>query len=166
MKEPYYSMACRFHPDKNIGLDTSEMMKMINEAKFGLQDWLRTNDASREEERVRATEDVISIPSDHNSDSESSDTSSEKALSSSKESTLPAKHTNDDEETPLKNHILDHGHPKEMIYIQSRSYISCIMATITLNIYTHNVQDGYFYSNLKNLVMQIMKNFKIPDVRQ
>ena len=66
-------MVCRFHPDKNIGLDTSEIMKMINEDKFGLQDQLRTNDASRGEERVRATEDVISIPSDHSSDSESSD---------------------------------------------------------------------------------------------
>ena len=54
-------------------------MKMINEAKFGLQDQLRTNNASRKEERVQATEDVISIPYDHNSDSESSDTSSEPA---------------------------------------------------------------------------------------
>ena len=33
MKKTYYSMARRFHPDKNIGLDTTEMMKMINEAK-------------------------------------------------------------------------------------------------------------------------------------
>ena len=45
-------MACRFHPDKNIGLDTLEMMIMINKAKFGLQDQLRTNDTIREEERV------------------------------------------------------------------------------------------------------------------
>ena len=106
-------MARQFHPDKNIRLDTSEMMKMINEAKFGLQEQLHTNYASREEECVRATEDVISIPSDHNSDSESSNTSSKQASSSSKESTLPAKHTNDNEETPLENHILDHGHPKK-----------------------------------------------------
>ena len=49
MKKSYHSMACRFHPDKNIGLDTTEMMKMINEAKDGLEDTLRTNDASREE---------------------------------------------------------------------------------------------------------------------
>ena len=47
MKKAYYSMARRFHPDKNIGLDTTEMMKMINEAKDGLEDTLRTNDASR-----------------------------------------------------------------------------------------------------------------------
>ena len=84
-------MAPRFHPDRNFGLDTTEMMKMINEAKEGLEDQLRTNDASREEEPVRAAEDKISIPSY----SESSDTSSEPASSSFKESTLPAKNTND-----------------------------------------------------------------------
>ena len=33
MKTAYRSMALRFHPDKNIGLDTSTMMVMINEAK-------------------------------------------------------------------------------------------------------------------------------------
>ena len=107
------SMARRFHPDNNFGFDTSEMMKMINTAKEGLQDQLRKNDALREKERVQAAEDEISIPSDHNSDSESSGTSSEPTSSSSKESTLPAKHTDDNEETTLKNHILDHGHPKK-----------------------------------------------------
>ena len=95
-------MARRFHPEKNIGLDTTEMMKMINEAKNGLEDQLRNNDESREEECVRAAEDEISIAYDHNSDLESSDTSSEPASSYSTESTLPAKHTNDNEETPLK----------------------------------------------------------------
>ena len=34
-KKSYHSMDRRFHPDKNIGLDTTEMMKMINEAKNG-----------------------------------------------------------------------------------------------------------------------------------
>ena len=48
-----------------------------------------------------------SIPSDHNSDSESSDTSSKPASSSSKESTLQAKHTDDNEESPLKK-----SHPR------------------------------------------------------
>ena len=48
---------------------------MINTAKEGLQDQLRKNDALREEERDQAAEDVESIPSDHNSDSESSGTS-------------------------------------------------------------------------------------------
>ena len=47
---------------------------MINTAKEGLKDPLRKNDACREEEHVQAEEDEISIPSDHNSDSEPSDT--------------------------------------------------------------------------------------------
>ena len=51
-------MACRFHPDNNFGFDTSEMMKMINMAKGGLQDQLRKNDAVREEESDLAVEDV------------------------------------------------------------------------------------------------------------
>ena len=71
-------MAHRFHPDKNIGLDTTEIMKMINKDTYRLEDQLCTNDASSEEER------------------------SEPASSSSKESTLPAKYTNDNEETPFK----------------------------------------------------------------
>ena len=52
MKEAYYYMARRFYPDKNIGLDTTEMMNMIKKDKDGLEDQLRTNDASREEELV------------------------------------------------------------------------------------------------------------------
>ena len=78
------------------------MMKMINTAKEGLKDQLRKNDAVREEERDLAAEDVESIPSDNNYDSESSVTSSKPPSSSSKESTLPAKHTDDNEETPSK----------------------------------------------------------------
>ena len=72
----YRYMAHRFHPDNNYGFETSEMTTMINMAKEGLQDQLRKNDAVTEEERDLAAEDVESIPSDHNSDSESSGTSS------------------------------------------------------------------------------------------
>ena len=73
----YRSMARRFHPDKNIGLDATKIMTMINTAKDGLLDLLRDNDQIREEENVQAAEDEESIPSDHNSESESSRTSSE-----------------------------------------------------------------------------------------
>ena len=100
-------MAHRFHPDNNYGFDISKMMTMINMAKEGLQDQLRKNDAIREEERYLSAEDVESIPSDHNSDSESSGTSSKPASSSSKESTLSAKHTDDNEESPFKK-----SHPR------------------------------------------------------
>ena len=74
-------MARIFYPDNSYGFDTTEMMTMINTAKFGLLDRLRDNDQVREEENVQAAEDVESIPSDHNSDSESSGTSSEPASS-------------------------------------------------------------------------------------
>ena len=115
MKKAYYSMARRFHPDKNIGLDTTEMMKTINDAKYGLEDTLPTNDASREEERVGAAEDEISISSNDNPDSKLSNTSSEPATSSSKASILPAKHTNDNEETLLEN-------PSSTMDIKKRSF--------------------------------------------
>ena len=97
----YRSMSRRFHPDNNYGFDTSEMMTMINMANEGLQDQLRKHDAVREEERDLSAEDVESIPSDHNYDSESSGASSKPASSSSKESTLRAKHTDDDEGSPF-----------------------------------------------------------------
>ena len=97
MIKGYCSMARRFYPDNNYGFDTTEMMTMINTSKEGLQDQLHKNDAVREKERAQAAEDEISIPYDHNSDSESSGTSSEPASSSSKESTLPGKHTHDNE---------------------------------------------------------------------
>ena len=108
MIKGYRSMAHRFHPDNNYGFNTTEMMIMIKMAKEGLQDQLCKNDAVREEERDQAEEDVESIPSDQNSNLESNGKSSEPASSSSKESTLPAKHTDDNEESPLKNHILNH----------------------------------------------------------
>ena len=108
-------MACRFHPDNNYGFDTSEMMTMLNTAKEGLQDQLRKNDAVREEECDLAAEDVGSIPSYHNSDSESSGTPSKPASSYSKESILPAKHTDDNEETPLnKSHLRPWTFKKEV----------------------------------------------------
>ena len=72
-------MARIFHPDNNYGFDTIEMLTMINTAKEGLQDKLRKNDAVREEECDLSAEDVESIPSDHNSDSESSGTKSKPA---------------------------------------------------------------------------------------
>ena len=81
MIKAYRFMALRFHPDNNYGYHTTEMMTMINKAKDGLQDRLHENDRFREEENVQAAEDVESIPSDHNSDSESSGTSSEPASS-------------------------------------------------------------------------------------
>ena len=68
-----------FHPDNNHGFDTTEIMTMINTAKEGLQYQLCRNDAVMEEERDLAAEDVESIPSDHNSDSESSGTLSKPA---------------------------------------------------------------------------------------
>ena len=52
MIKGYRYMARRFHPDNNYKFDSTEMMKMINTAKEGLQDQLRENDALREEERV------------------------------------------------------------------------------------------------------------------
>ena len=74
-------MARRFHPEKNIGLDTTKMTTMINTAKFGFLDLLRDKYQMREEENVQAAEDEESIPSDHYSESESSRTSSEPASS-------------------------------------------------------------------------------------
>ena len=106
-------MALRFHPDNNYGFYTTEMMTMVIMTREGLQEQLCKNGAVREEELDLAAEYVESIPSDNNSDSESSGTSFEPASSSSKESTLPAKNTDDNEESPLKNHTLDHGHPKK-----------------------------------------------------
>ena len=107
MMKGYCSMDRIFHPDNNYGFDITEMTKMTNTANEGLQTQLRKNDAVREEECDLAAENVESIPSDHNSDSESSGTSSKPASSSSKESTLPAKHIDYNEESPLKK-----SHPR------------------------------------------------------
>ena len=79
MMKGYRSMARRFHPNNNYRFDITEIMTMINTARDGLQDQLRENDELREKERVQIAEDESSIPSDHNSDSESSGTSSKPA---------------------------------------------------------------------------------------
>ena len=68
MKKAYRCMALRFHPNKNIDVDTSKMMGTINKAKAGLKNTLRNNDAIREAERVRAAEETITLLSDENSD--------------------------------------------------------------------------------------------------
>ena len=47
-------MARIFHLDNNYGFGITEMMTMINTAKFGLLDLLRDNDQIREEESVQA----------------------------------------------------------------------------------------------------------------
>ena len=43
LNKAYRSMARIFHPDKNIGLDTTKLMKVINTAKDGLLYLLRDN---------------------------------------------------------------------------------------------------------------------------
>ena len=91
MIKRYRSMAHRFHPDNNYWFDTTEIFKMINTARDGLRDQLCENDELREEEHVQAAEDDISIPSDHNPDSESSGTSSEPASSRPQPSTSKKK---------------------------------------------------------------------------
>ena len=88
-------MSLRFHPDKNVHEDASKVMKMINEAKKGLADTLRNNDAIREEERVPMAEETIIFSSDENSDSETSEISSDPATSSNKASTFPSEQNSD-----------------------------------------------------------------------
>ena len=47
IKTAYRSMALRFYPGKNIDVHTSKIMGTINEAKEGLNNTLRNNDAIR-----------------------------------------------------------------------------------------------------------------------
>ena len=84
MIEGYHSMTRRFHPENNYGFETREMMTMINTDRERFQDQHCKNYAVREGERDLAAEDVESIPSNHNSNSESIGTSSKTASSSSK----------------------------------------------------------------------------------
>ena len=81
MIKAYHSTARIFHPHNNYGFETTEMMKMVNTARYELQDQQKENDALREEEPVQAAEDESSVPYYHNPDSESSGTSSEPASS-------------------------------------------------------------------------------------
>ena len=136
-------MARRFHPDKNIGLDTKKMMTMINTAKFGFLDLLRDNDQIREEDNVQAAEDEESIPSDHYSESESSRTSSEPASSHPRPRTSKTK-----------------------VKKKSRSYISCVVDPITLNIVTCCLQDGKIYLNMTKLETKFVQITKMHAVRQ
>ena len=50
MKKSHRKLALRYHPDKNKHLQASAVMRMINEAKEGLEDLFRYNDAMREQE--------------------------------------------------------------------------------------------------------------------
>ena len=76
IKKVYCSVSLWFHPDKNIREDSSKVMQMRNEAKEGLEDTLRNNDAIREEERVRMAEEMMILLPDDNYDSEKSGISS------------------------------------------------------------------------------------------
>ena len=44
MIKAYRSMARRFHLENNYRFDTTEIMTMMNMARYGLQDQLRKND--------------------------------------------------------------------------------------------------------------------------
>ena len=91
-------------------------MGMINEAKEGLNNTQRNNYAIREEESFRSAEEMITLLSDDNSDSETSEISSEPATSYNKASIFPAEHITDNEETQLnKNHAGPWALKKEVL---------------------------------------------------
>ena len=140
------------------------MMKIINEAKDGLEYQLHTNDASREKERVRAAEYEISIPSDHNYDLESSNTSSKPALSFSKESTLPAEQTNYNEETPLKKtHPLPWTSKKEVLDTIKKLHLECGNEHYE---YLYILPSRWLYFHqFEKFVRKFVKNYKMPTVR-
>ena len=89
MIKAYRSMARRFHPDNNYGFDTTEMMTMINTARYGLQDQLREmmhlgeNNMSNQQ-KMRVQFHLITILIQNQA----------------------VHHPNQ------RHHILDHGHPK------------------------------------------------------
>ena len=99
---------------------------MINEAKEGLKITLRNNDAIREKERVRMAEETITLLSDDNYDSETSEISSEPATSSIKSSKFPAEHNSDNEKTPLKKtHSGTQTSKKEVLETIKKLYLKC-----------------------------------------
>ena len=67
---------------------------------------------------------------------------------------------------PWEKLILDHGHQKNKFQKQSRSYISSLLVTKTLNIYTYCLYNRQIYSNMKVLVTKFMKIYKMTAVRQ
>ena len=117
-----------------------------------------------EEERLQAAKDEISIPSVHNSDSESSDTSYEPESSSSKESTLPAKHTDDNEETPLKITSLTMDIQKEVLDTIKKLYFMCGGEDSIEHLYILPSQwkDLLKYESISD---EIYENLKMPAVR-
>ena len=76
-------------------------------------------------------EETITLSSDDNSDSETSEQNS------------------DNEETPLKKKHVGTWTSKKEVLETIKSYISSV-AMKTMNIYTYCFQYGYMYSNLKN----------------
>ena len=63
--------------------------------------------------------------SDENSDSETSEISSELAMSSNKVSTFPAEHNYNNEETPFKKTMLEHGHKKDVLETIKKLHFKC-----------------------------------------
>ena len=61
MKRAYSKLALRSHPERNKHPQASAAMRMINEAKEGLEDILCYNIEMREQERVRTAQKYIDI---------------------------------------------------------------------------------------------------------
>ena len=59
--------------------------------------------------------------------------------------------------------MLDHGYQKEVLETIKNLHLNC--GYENMNIYTYCLQDGYVYSNLKNLVRKFMKIYKMSTVR-
>ena len=64
MKKSFHNLARRFCRDKNKHLQDSDLMIMINKDKVELEDTLRDNDATREQERLHTAHNTIEISTD------------------------------------------------------------------------------------------------------